>query len=281
MATNFLKNYRHPKVVVIQPGYGVTGNAVINADTLSLPVEKRIIDTGFFVAQVRGNSRILPRSKTAEAAAIGATSIKLDPFSVFIPGDTIGYVESFAVLTPSLYQVGQEFNLIADGVKAKVLIPAPTANVGTFLANAINTSRIKSKVYAFSNAPDFDTLWLVAKEPSVIFPVRTENVNTVGTFIEDTIIAPADDPIATIQSINAETGEIFLTAPLTVDLEPNIKVGVEIEGISGLITEEYSLRSRPFVNVTLTTSNPLVYTENLPYMDEEIRKTFNNLYFNN
>ena len=280
MATNFLKNYSHPKVVVIQPGYGVTGNAVINADTLSLPVEKRIIDTGFFVAEVQGNSRILPRAKISETSGIGSTTIKCAPFTVFIPGDTIYYVEPFAVLDLSLYQIGQEYNFIADGIKAKIIIPT-TTNVGTFLANAINKSRIQSKVYALSNAPDFNTLWVFAKEPNTIFPFQTENNSAIGTFIEDKTIAPELNPIATVQSINAETGEIFLLAPLTVALEPNIKVGVEIEGISGLITEEYSLRSRPFVNVTLTTCNPLVYTENLPYMDEEIRKTFNNLYFNN
>lgn len=280
MASNFLKNYEHPKIVVIQPGYGVTGSAVINANTLSLPVEKRIIDTGFFVAEVRGNARILPRSQIAEPALIGSTVISLDPFTVFVPGDTIEYVGSFAVLTPSLYQIGQIFNFIADGIKARVEIPT-TTNVGTFLADALNKSKLKSKISVTSNSPDFDTLRVMAKEPVTTFSLQTENVNTVGTFIEDTIVAPADQAIGTIQSINAETGEIFLTAPLTSNLEPNVKVGVEIESISGLITEEYSLRSRPFVNVTLTTSNPLVYTENLPYFDEEIRKTFNNLSFNN
>lgn len=280
MATNFLKSYEHPSIVVIDPGEGVTAAAVINANSLSLEAEGQIIESGFFAATVNGADRILPRTTLSAVTATDSTEIDVDFAKVFVPGDILEVVEPFGILTPTSYTAGTTYNFIVNGAKARVAIPAtPAVDIGVFIADAINKSAISRFVNAISNSPTFDTIWVFANDGISTLTLQSEDVASVGTFIEDTTIAKAADPIGTIQSIDITNNKIFLTANAAAVYEQGVKVGVAIERPLGLLVEEYSLRQRPFVNVTLTTCSKLVYSNRLPYLDGSIKQAFTNLNF--
>ncbi len=279
MSSNFSKNYEHPKTIVMHPGMGVTKGATVYKESLTLDVESPTVPAGMFVSKSGDAERFLPRAKLTAPTDTAANAIAVDLTPVFKPGDELRVVEPYLEVDGTNFVAGEEYNLIVDRAKLRISLAGDLGiSKNQYIVDAIAASLFSDLIYGIADDAN-DKIYFFSSDGITHRSLQLENLTAIGTFTVDGILNYAAEAIGIIAAFNQVDKSFILTTNNALALPEGTKVGVVISAILGLAIEAYSFLQKPFINVGLTTCNPLVYSENLPYLDGQIKKALSNLTF--
>lgn len=261
--------------------YGVT----MNGDDVQLDKEnKRAVQEGSFVVQVGNKVRFLPRARANAAITTTLPTIVLKSTSqYFLAGDVIHMVAGFGEVTftgavasgdTAAIKLGDVlYTVTSPGASLPALAAAfITANTVALTAAGINVTQKGTSA----------TLVIVAKDSYAITTSTSSGALTIAVnttepgFLGDNIL-----PLGTILSIAPAvangTRTVTLAAPAAYNVPMDVPVGVMVGKYIGIYPDPIDFTETPKEHIAPIVEADGVYEHNLPYVDEQLKRRFEDL----
>ena len=259
-------------------------SVVVNGvDVASAADGTKVIPAGSFVVQL-GNgaaARFLARSTVTVAfTTAGAIGTVAMPYNTFKVGDSVSLVEPYGVIT-----IGGTF-LATERVKVTIAGYAVTPVVGSTV-NSVIASTVAA---AINNDPSINQLVRAIATGSVVYlygkdGITAHTVTTAARNAADSLASAAgtstanaatltvsNTPLGTILSVST-AGVITFTANAGVDAPVGARIGVRFSRLLGVFEHGIDFNTLPSKDIAPCLGcDTGIYTVNLPYVDEDIRR---------
>ena len=237
---------------------------------------RRVVPEGLFVAEVGNVNRFLPRAKVTQAISASATTFKMSPYNIFVPGDILFVNDPYSILTVAASSATQTQVITVNGRSATATVTtSDTTTSATEIAAAINSAAyLNQMVYAISDA---SAVYIFSKNGITNIPI-TES-GTVTATLSSAILATNNTAIGTISNIDPVTGTITLAANASVALPIGTGIGVPVNNILGLHVHSVDFTLATAKSCALYTQAAGVRTQYLPYFDGLIKDLFPKMLF--
>jgi hypothetical protein len=264
--------------------YGVT----MTSEKIQMDIEgHKSIPEGSFIVGVGNSVRFLPRARTKTAVITSAPTITFSsPAQTFVTGDVVhvlgGFAEvAFAGAIATGDTVGVKIGDVLYGVTSPGTgLPAlaaafVTANAAALTAAGINVTQKGASA----------TLVIVAKEshPIAYYASNGATTVTVSTtepgFLGDHIL-----PLGTISVVGPVLVDgsraVTLAANAAYNVPVGCSIGVMVDRYLGIYPDPLDFTRTPKEHIAPIVECDGVYEQNLPYVDEQIKRRFNDLRIN-
>jgi hypothetical protein len=272
--------------------YSVSAKAT---EVLSNADGYKLVTEGSFVSLVGSATRFLPRTrvKGTYASDVSGTAtnaltltLKAPSFS-FKVGDVLyplgGYAEATFAGTFTAADVytlrinGQNYSVTAPATPTAANVAAAfvTANAAALLVLGITVAQRGSTGTLSIFATDSYPIQAMSSTGAVTIAINTSESGYLGDYLS---------PIGTIASIgNANAaGErvITLAANAAYVVPANVPVGVLVDKHLGIYPEPLDLTEEIIQHIAPIAEADGVYEQNLPYIDEQLKRIYATLYIN-
>lgn len=293
-----VQKFNNGKPIIFGLNRIATPYSVVAKDSVVLPNADslKLVTEGSFVAQVGNEVRFLPRTRvkgTSGAGNINGTAtnsaqltLKAPSFS-FKVGDVLYPQGCYGELVfAGTFTAGDVYTVRVGTANYSITAPAsPTAaTVAALFVSTHATALLAAGVMATQRGSSGS----VSLFGTDSYPVATASssgsvsitLNTTDTgYLGDSIL-----PLGTILSIGpaSASGErvITLVANAAYVIPANAILGVAIDKHLGIYPEPLDLTAEPIQHIAPIAECDGVYEQNLPYVDEQLKRIHTQLYIN-
>lgn len=272
-----------------QDGAQYPRSVVVAANDVAAAADgSKIIPAGSFVTLTGTTARFLARSTvTAAFTTSTTTGTVAAPFNTFKVGDALYIVEPFGTVTIGGTYLATERVKVTIGGYAVTPVTGSTVNatIAATVAAAINADPNQSAlVKAIASGA---VIYLYGKDGITAHSLTTaaRNAADSGASASGTSTASAstltisNTPLGTIASVST-AGVITLGANSGVDAPIGARIGVRFGSLIGVYTHSIDFIAKPSVDIAPCLGcDSGIYTVNLPYVDEDIKRRLNRFVF--
>lgn len=237
---------------------------------------RKVVPEGLFVAEVGSAYRFLPRAKVTQAISSSATTFKMSPYNIFVPGDVLFVNDPYVTLTVTASAATQTQSITVSGRTATAIATTTnTTTTATEIVTAINNSAyVNEMIYAVNAA---NVVYIFSKNGITNIPIT--EAGTVTATLSGAVLTVNTTAIGTISNINPVTGIVTLAANASVDLPIGVGIGVPVNKILGLHVHSVDYTIATAKSLALYTQAAGVRTQYLPYFDGLIKEIFPKMLF--
>ena len=248
----------------------------------------KIIPAGSFVTKTGSVARFLARSTVTAAFTTGAaTGTVAAPFNTFKVGDALYLVEPFTTVTIGGTFLSTERVKVTIGGYAVTPVTGSTVNatIATTVAAAINADPNQSAlVRAIASGA---VIYLYGKDGVTAHTTTTaarnaadSGASAAGTSTAaDATLVYSNTALGTISSVST-AGVITLAANSAVAAPVGARVGVRFTELLGVFEHSIDFNTLPSKDIApVFGCDTGIYTVNLPYVDEDIKRRLNRFVF--
>ena len=249
---------------------------------------KQIVPAGSFVTLTGGYARFLARSIVASAFSTGSPNGQLSlPYNTFKAGDTLYSVEPFGSITiGGTYLASETVSVTISGFNI-VVTTGSTDNptIAATVAAAINADPILgSLVQAIASSA---VIYIIGKDGHTAQTLVSagRNAGNTGASAAGTSTVSASTlqvnttPLGVIASVDV-LGNVTLTGNAAFNLPVGARVGVPFGQLIGVYCHSIDFYTFPSLDIAPCFGNHTgIYTCNLPYIDEDIKRRLNRFVF--
>lgn len=262
----------------------VVNGTDIAADTSG----NKIVPAGSFVTKTGSVARFLARSTVTAAFTTGAaTGTVAAPFNTFKVGDSLYLVEPFTTVTIGGTFLSTERVKVTIGGYAVTPVTGSTVNatIATTVAAAINADPNQSAlVRAIASGA---VIYLYGKDGVTAHTTTTaarnaadSGASAAGTSTAaDATLVYSNTALGTILTVST-AGVITLAANSAVAAPVGARVGVRFGELLGVFEHSIDFNTLPSKDIApVFGCDTGIYTVNLPYVDEDIKRRLNRFVF--
>ena len=272
-----------------QDGAQYPRSVVVNGTDIAADASgNKIVPAGSFVTLTGGVARFLARSLVTAAFTTGATTGTVAlPYNTYKAGDALYLVEPYGTVTLGGTYLATEIVKVTIGGYVLNTVTGSTVNatIAATVAAAINADpNISALVNAIASGAVIN---LYGKDGITAHTTTTaaRNAADSGASAAGTSTAGAstltisNTPLGTIVSVST-TGVITLSANAGVAAPVGARVGVRFGALIGVYTHSIDFNTRPSLDIAPCLGcDTGIYTVNLPYVDEDIKRRLNRFVF--
>jgi Mu-like prophage tail sheath protein gpL len=272
-----------------QDGAQYPRSVVVDAGDIAAAADgSKIVPAGSFVTLTGSTARFLARSTVTAAFTTGAaTGTVASPFNTFKVGDALYIVEPYGTVTLGGTYLSTEIVKVTIGGYVLNTVTGSTTNatIATTVAAAINADpNISALVKAIASGA---VIYLYGKDDVTAHTTTTAARNAAddGASASGTSTANAstltisNTALGTILSVST-AGVITLGANAAVAAPVGARVGVRFGSLIGVYTHSIDFIAKPSVDIAPCLGcDTGIYTVNLPYVDEDIKRRLNRFVF--
>lgn len=239
---------------------------------------KRTIGGGHFVADLDGQTVLLPRAEIKEV--VDATHIKLSTWQLFKENDILSVVEPYASITVGSLAINATVAITANNTSDTFTFVGSWGNTPTDaareMATFINTSALISRFLRAVAAGQM--VHVFARDG--ITPYTVAAVPSAGTVTVSPNGAPmlTNYAYATIQMFDPDDPELITLGAPAPGLPVGARVGIPVDRIYGLYPHAIDLQFRDREHIA-PIHQGYVYEGALPYFDQDIDRRLTGLHF--
>ena len=261
---------------------------VSGADVAADANGNKIIPAGSFVTKTGSVARFLARSTVTVAFTTGAaTGTVAAPFNTFKAGDALYLVEPFATVTIGGTYLATERVKVTIGGYAVTPVTGSTVNatIASTVAAAINADPNQSVlVKAIASGA---VIYIYGKDGVTAHTLTTaarnaadSGASAAGTSTaSDANLVYSNTALGTISSVST-AGVITLGANSAVAAPIGARVGVRFGELLGVFEHSIDFNTLPSKDIApVFGCDTGIYTVNLPYVDEDIKRRLNRFVF--
>lgn len=248
----------------------------------------KIIPAGSFVVQTGSVSRFLARSTVTVAFGTGAaTGTVAAPFNTFKAGDALYLVEPFTTITIGGTYLATEIVKTTIGGYVLNVVAGSTVNatIAATVAAAINgNANLFALVRAVASGA---VVYLYGKDGVTAHTVTTAARNAADTLASaagtstaaDATLVISNTALGTVLTVST-AGIVTLTANSAIAAPVGAKVGVRFSTLLGVFEHSIDFNTVPSKDIAPCLGcDTGIYTVNLPYVDEDIKRRLNRFVF--
>lgn len=256
--------------------------AVKASDLTSNAEARKVVPEGSFVVSVGGEIRFLPRTRLKLATATNSPAVTVKaPCANFKVGDTLRAVAGYAEINlAGTYADDDILTINVNGTNYSVTASGDTnvtlaGKLAALTIPNVTLTQVAGSGKVVAIAKDSYKLTVHCTGAGAFIQVNTTDHGYFGDYLL---------PLGTIASIGAanNAGERVLTlaANAAYVLPVNTPVGVDVEKFLGIYPEQLDLTELPVEHIAPIYHADGVYENNLPYCDNQIKRTLHGLNIN-
>jgi hypothetical protein len=264
--------------------YGVS----MLAEDIQLDVEgKKSIPEGSFVVGVGEKVRFLPRARNSVAVASSSPSVVFStPAQTFLVGDVLHFLGGFAEITfggavATGDTVGIKLGDVVYAVTsagtslATLAASFVTANSAALAAVGVNvTQKGSSSTLVFMSVESLPVAYYASNGATSVTVATTE-----PGYLGDHIL-PIGTVLAVGPALTNGTRTITLAANAAYNVPVGCSIGVMVDRYLGIYPEPLDFTRSPRDHIAPIVEADGVYEQNLPYIDEQLKRRFDDLRIN-
>lgn len=248
----------------------------------------KIVPAGSFVVQTGNVTRFLARSLVTSpfsvSTMVGTVAL---PYNTFKTGDSLYIVEPYgSVVLSGTFLSTETVKVTIDGYSVLV-VTGSTINtvIAATVANTINNDpNISGLVKAVAMGA---IVYLYGKDGSTARTLTSAARNADDTGASVAGVSTASGSTLTISNtvigiiaFVSVTGVITLTANSGLDVPVGARIGVRFTNLLGVYCHGIDFMAKPSVDIAPCFGcDTGIYTVNLPYVDEDIKRRLNRFVF--
>lgn len=272
-----------------QDGAQYPRSVVVSGDDIAADSNgNKIVPAGSFVTLTGSTARFLARSTVTAAFTTGAaTGTVAAPFNTFKVGDSVYLVEPFSTVTIGGTYLATERVKVTIGGYAVTPVTGSTVNatIAATVAAAINADPNQSAlVKAVASGA---VIYIYGKDGTTAHTLTTAARNAAdsgasasGTSTAaDSALVYSNTALGTITAVST-AGVITLAANSAVAAPVGARIGVRFGSLIGVYTHSIDFLAKPSMDIAPCFGcDTGIYTVNLPYVDEDIKRRLNRFVF--
>lgn len=248
----------------------------------------RLVTEGSFIVGVGSDIRFLPRTKLKTASATNAATITLKaPSYTFKVGDVLYPMAAFGTLVFSGTSVANTdvFTARINGVNYAITSSGTTAasNAAQFVAD--NGTALAAAGITATQRGSTATVDLYADNSYKVVTSVTNGATTLVFNSSDPgYFGDRITPLGTILSIAAPNADgervVTLAANAAYVVPANTSIGVVVDEYIGIYPDPLDFTEEMAIHLAPIAECDGVYEQNLPYVDNQIKRVFGDLRIN-
>jgi hypothetical protein len=264
--------------------YGVT----MTAEDIQMDIEgHKSIPEGSFVVGVGDKVRFLPRARVGTAIATSSASVVLSsPGQTFLVNDVVHFVGGFAEITfggavaasdTVGIKIGDALYTVTSAGTSLATLAASfvTDNAAALLSAGITvTQKGSSATLVFMSTESLPVSYYASNGATSVTVASTE-----PGYLGDHIL-----PLGTVLAIGPVlpdgTRTLTLAANAAYDVPVGCSVGVMVDKYLGIYPDPLDFTRTPREHIAPIVEADGVYEQNLPYVDEQLKRRFDALRIN-
>lgn len=276
-------NYKQDKQIFIYPTVNeTTRNVVIENTNVQLNSDgEREVPPGMFLSLVGSTVRHLPRLTLTTATGTGSTSVVGTPVFQFTAGDVLYVVEPYAIVTQggTLAAADTVTVTIENHAVVSTATGSSLATNASLIAANINADAYLSQIVkAIASST---SVYVYAKNGISTYTIAVaDSSGDLTTAISGSLTKLAiGSAVGTVSTVDTATNTITLTGNASVVLPVGTHVGVKTNQIYGLDPLSRDMTEQNKLNIACFTSSTGVMENNLPYIDDDVKRRFPKMNF--